>query len=205
MQNSFIIALADPGQLVPGGGAAAAYAGTVGLALFQKIIGIELRRPQGAGEHFSWADLLFQVSALNESLYRLRDADGKSYMRLAQAIASGKSREQVASALKKAVDCPVQIMEKVYEALGHIPQTAGNCKGHLLSDLLVVCELLGSAGRGAYHIIRANLQRMADPVSKADYQRRVDRLYDLSCEALKLAQVSILQSAGLSGGGKYPG
>ena len=88
----------------------------------------------------------------------------------------------------------MKIMEQAYEALSCVSQTAKNCKAHLLSDLQVVCELLGAAGGGAYHIIRANLRLTADPILKADYQNRLNNLYDYGAEALKQAQDSILQS-----------
>ena len=49
MHDSFIAALSNPNQPVPGGGAAAAYAGSVGLALLEKIVRLEMRRyPDGS-------------------------------------------------------------------------------------------------------------------------------------------------------------
>lgn len=194
MQDSFIAALASPDQPIPGGGAAAAYAGSVALALLKKIVRVEMRRHQGISEDSPWEDLLDQVSALGQNLYRLSDEDGRSYLRLAEVKNSGQSEKEVASALKEAIECPMKIMEQAYEALSCVSQTAKNCKAHLLSDLQVVCELLGAAGGGAYHITRANLRLTADPILKTDYQNRLNNLYDYGTEALKQAQDSILQS-----------
>ncbi len=188
--------LASSEQPIPGGGAAAAYAGSVGLALLKKVIRIEMRRHHGAPEHFSWDELLGQVSALDKSLYRLRDEDGRSYMQLAEVKGSGKSEAEVASALKAALDCPMKIMEQAHEALGYVSQAAERCKAHLLPDVAVVCELLGATVRGADHIVRANLHRMADPILKADYQNRRNRRYDLACETLKLAEASLFKRRG---------
>ena len=103
MQDSFIVALASPDQPIPGGGAAAAYAGSVALALLKKIVRVEMRRHQGISEDSPWEDLLDQVSALGQNLYRLSDEDGRSYLRLAEIKNSGQSEKEVASALKEAI------------------------------------------------------------------------------------------------------
>ena len=59
-------------------------------------------------------------------------------------------------------------MQQAQEAIALVFQAGGRCKTHLLSDLLVACELLGGALRGAYHIAQANLLFMRD-----DSRRRV--------------------------------
>ena len=194
MHDSFIEALSNPNQPVPGGGAAAAYAGSVGLALLEKIIRLEMRRNQAVSEPWLWKDLLSQVSALSQSLYRLRDEDGKSYLFLAETKASGKTEEEIGAALKLAIECPMKILEQIHKALHCVSVAAEQCKRHLLSDLQVVCELLGAAGRGAYHISMANLRPMTDPVTKADYQSRLTKLHARSCELIKRAEASILGS-----------
>lgn len=194
MQDAFIKALADPAQPIPGGGAAAAYAGSVALALFEKVVRVEMRRRQNVSENIKWQALLDQVATLAKSFRRLRDRDAESYLHLMQVKSSGRSQAEVAAALKQATDCPIRIMEQACKALGCVSQTAEHVKRHLLSDLQVVCELLGAAGRGARHIAQANSTLMADPDLKADYQGRLNRLHDLSSETLKLAKASILQS-----------
>jgi formiminotetrahydrofolate cyclodeaminase len=188
MHDSFIEALSNPNQPVPGGGAAAAYAGTVGLALLEKIVRLEMHRHQAVSEHSFWKDLLSQVSALSKSLHRLRDEDGKSYLFLAETRASGKTEKEIAAALKQAIECPIKILEQTHKGLNRISVVAEQCKRHLLSDLQVVCELLGAAGRGAYYISMANLRSITDPVSKADYQIKLTNLHDRTCELIKEAE-----------------
>jgi formiminotetrahydrofolate cyclodeaminase len=192
MHESFLSSLSSGDQPIPGGGAAAAYAGIVGLALFEKIVRVELRRHQNDSGHILWKDLLARISASAETLYRLRDEDGKSYMRLAQAKASVEKTEEVASALEQAIECPMKIMEQSGSALIYVSTAAKHCKGHLLSDLQAVCELLGAAGRGAYHIARANLRLMADPAVKTDRENMLDSLFSRSREAQNEAEDSIL-------------
>jgi formiminotetrahydrofolate cyclodeaminase len=188
MHDSFIAALSNPNQPIPGGGAAAAYAGSVGLALLEKIIRLEMRRHPGGSEPSLWGDLLSQVSALSESLHRLRDEDGKSYLFLAETRASGKTEKEIAAALKQAIECPIKTLEEANKGLSCISVVAEQCKRHLFSDLQVVCELLGAAGRGAYYISMANLRSITDPVSKADYQIRLAKLHARTCELIKEAE-----------------
>jgi formiminotetrahydrofolate cyclodeaminase len=194
MHDSFIAALSNPNQPVPGGGSAAAYAGSVGLALLEKIVRLEMRRYPDGSEPWLWKDLLNQVSALSESLYRLCDEDGKSYLFLAETKALGKTEKEIAAALKQAIECPMNILEQTHKALRCVSVAAEQCKRHLLSDLQVVCELLGAAGRGAYYISMANLRSITDPVSKADYQGRLTNLHARSRELIKRAEASILES-----------
>ena len=193
MHNSFLSDLSNPEQPIPGGGAVAAYTGVVGLALLEKIVRIEMRRDPSASEDHSWEELLAQIAVLSKNLYRLRDEDGKSYMRLAKAKASGRGEVEVSAALQQATDCPMKIMKQVDNALSCVSQASEHCKKHLLSDLQVVSELLGAAGRGAFHIAQANLPLMTDPILKADYQDRLAGLNDSCCEALKLLETLILK------------
>ena len=141
-----------------------------------------------------WKDLLEQVSSLSKIFFRLCDEDGKSYMLLAETKASRKKESEVAAALVQTIECPMKILEQTHTALSHVSLVAEHCKRHLLSDLQVVCELLGAAGHGAYHICIANLRLMTDPISKADYQSRITRLHDRSRELINLAKASILRS-----------
>jgi formiminotetrahydrofolate cyclodeaminase len=188
MHDSFITALSNPNQPVPGGGAASAYVGSVGLALLEKIVRLEMRRYSGGSESWLWENLLKQVSSLSERLYQLRDEDGKSYLFLAETKASGKTEEEIAAALKQAIECPMNILEQTHKALRCVSVAAEQCKRHLLPDLQVVCELLGAAGRGAYYISMANLRSITDPVSKADYQIRLAKLHARTCELIKEAE-----------------
>jgi formiminotetrahydrofolate cyclodeaminase len=189
MHDSFITALSNPNQPVPGGGAASAYAGSVGLALLEKIIRLEMRRYPGGSESLFWENLLKQVSSVSERLFQLRDEDGKSYLFLAETKASGKTEKEIAAALKQAIECPIKILEQAHKGLSCVSVVAEQCKRHLFSDLQVVCELLGVAGRGAYHISMANLRSITDPVSKAGYQIKLTELHARTCELIKEAEL----------------
>jgi methenyltetrahydrofolate cyclohydrolase len=156
MDSSFLEALAQA-RPDPGGGAAAAHSAAMGLALLTKVVQLEHRR-QGRGKNprIPWGELLVRVRLVGSALLRLQAEDVRAYFKLTQARASGDAAE-MAAALEEAVACPLRIMQQAQEGLALAAQSGAGCSLHLVADLLVACELLGAAWRGAHHIARANL------------------------------------------------
>ena len=196
MAESFLEALAKQ-MPVPGGGAAAAYAGAVGLALLEKIVRVELQRQPTDSELQSfWHELLKQVSSLAETLIQLRDEDGRVYMRFAEAKTAGLSEKEIVAALEQAIESPLKIMETGHESLDRVFKVGERCKKHLVSDLLVVCDLLRAAFHGAYRIAQANLLVMPDSSRRGDYQGMLSRRRDRCREAFRQVERSLLERAG---------
>jgi formiminotetrahydrofolate cyclodeaminase len=159
METSFLKALAQA-RPDPGGGAAAAHGAALGMALLSKVVRLERQRQGPTGQPgFPWHDLLAQVRQVSTTLLRLQEEDVRSYFRLTRAR-TASDPEELAAALEEAVACPLRIMQQAQEGLALIAQGGVPCKLHLVSDLLVACELLGAAFRGAHHIARANLAIM---------------------------------------------
>jgi formiminotetrahydrofolate cyclodeaminase len=160
MESAFLQALARA-RPDPGGGAAAAHGAALGLALLEKVVKLEQRRLGAKNSSgFPWDGLLERVRTVAGALERLQDEDVQAYFHLTQARRSGDPVKLV-TALEEALGCPLRIMQQAQEALALISQGGGRCQTHLLSDLLVACELLGAALRGAHHIARANLVLMS--------------------------------------------
>jgi formiminotetrahydrofolate cyclodeaminase len=159
MDSAFLQALAQA-RPDPGGGAAAAHSAALGLALLEKVVRLEHRR-QGPENNpgFPWSDLLTRAQVVAAALLRLQEEDVRAYFKLTQARASRDPRE-MAAALEEAVACPLRIMQQAQEGLALMAQAGAGCAPHLVADLLVACELLGAAWRGAHHIARANLPLM---------------------------------------------
>ena len=93
------------------------------------------------------------------ALLRLQEEDVRAYVKLTQARTS-RDPVEMAAALEEAVACPLRIMQQAQEGLALMAQGGAGCAPHLVADLLVACELLGAAFRGAHHIARANLPLM---------------------------------------------
>lgn len=159
MDSSFLHALAQ-GRPDPGGGSAAAHGAALGLALLEKVVRLEQQRQGAEGKaSFPWDDLLRRVRQVAGSLARLQKEDVQAYFNLVEARSSGDG-SILAAALEEAIGCPLRIMQQTQEVLALISQGGARCKRHLLSDLLVACELQGAAFRGAHHIAQANLLLM---------------------------------------------
>lgn len=153
--DSFLQELAQP-RPDPGGGAAAAFAARLGLALLEKVLHLEGargREPKGKVS-FSWEEALTQLRQMSETLEKTQEEDVRAYANLAAARSSGSN---VAEAIREALDCPKRVVIHAGKALELLAWAGGRCKPHLVSDLLVACELLGAALTGAYHIACANL------------------------------------------------
>ena len=180
MDSAFLQALAQA-RPDPGGGAAAAHSAALALALLSKVVQLEHRR-QGPGNNpgIPWGDLLTRVRLVSAALLRLQEEDVRAYFKLTQARTSSNSME-VAAALEEAVACPLRIMQQAQEGLAIMAQAGAGCALHLVADLLVACELLGAAWRGAHHIARANL-----PLMPQDSRRAVwDEALSHTLEALE--------------------
>jgi formiminotetrahydrofolate cyclodeaminase len=160
MDSSFLKALAQA-RPDPGGGAAAVHGAALGVALLEKVVKLEQQR-QGAGGSvsFPWDDLLRRVRQVAAALARLQEEDIQAYFNLVEARGSGDP-VILAAALEEAIGCPLRTMQQTQAAMALISQGGARCKRHLVSDLLVACELQGAAFRGAHHIAQANLLLMA--------------------------------------------
>ncbi|MGD8370290.1 MAG: cyclodeaminase/cyclohydrolase family protein [Syntrophobacterales bacterium] len=192
MEDTFLEALAKP-EVVPGGGAAAAHGAVLGLALLEKIVRVEGQRQRDGSEaNAKWGDLLEEVRTSAKVFLQLREEDGAAYLRFAEARNSGDGEREVIAALEEAIECPMKIMEAAQHCLSSVSQVGKHCKGHLLSDLLVVCDLLQAANLGAYRIAQANLLVMADYSRKGEYQRRLSRLRERSSEAFQQTEKGIM-------------
>jgi len=166
MDSAFLQALAQA-RPDPGGGAAAAHSAALGLALLLKVLQLEhRRRPPENNAGDPWPDLLARVRAVAASLLRLQAEDVAAYARLARARTQGDP-DKLAAALEEAVACPLRIMQQAQEGLALMTRGGAACAPHLVADLLVACELLGAAFRGAHHIARANLPLMPQASRRA--------------------------------------
>jgi formiminotetrahydrofolate cyclodeaminase len=90
------------------------------------------------------------------------------------------------------VACPREIAAQAGEALKLLAWAGEHCRRHLVSDLLVGCEFLGAALKGAHHIALANLPLIRDEDSRRalEQELRQDRregqdLFERVKEALR--------------------
>jgi formiminotetrahydrofolate cyclodeaminase len=198
MNESFLAALASP-QPIPGGGAAAAYAASVGLALLEKIVRLEMQRREiPALRGLAGEDLLGKVLPLAETLARLRDEDGEAYLKWAKIKGEEQNHTAVRKALREATECPMRIVECIQKSLECVVEAETFAQTHLLSDLLAVCEIINGAGKGAGHVASTNLQTMLDPAEKNAYRKRLAALQTLAEQSFFNAREKILRRLNFS-------
>jgi formiminotetrahydrofolate cyclodeaminase len=154
--TSFLEQLARP-QPNPGGGAAAAHGALLALALLEKIIRLEARRPAADNAPLPWEDKLSELRQQAEALARLKEEDVLAYQQLAEARAQGSTGPELAAAVEIALTPPRRIMAQARQSLGLLAWAGAHCRRHLISDLLVAGAFLGAALQGAGHIAQANL------------------------------------------------
>lgn len=155
--NSFLKQLAAAGPS-PGGGSAAAYAGSVGIALVEKVVRLEHRRVrQDPGLARHWELRLARVVELSAELVRLRDEDMRGYARLSAALSGDRTSEAFLAAVEDAVSVPIRIVESAREGCALIAEVAPECRRYLVPDLQVAAELMNAVQEGAFRIGIANL------------------------------------------------
>ena len=163
MSRSFLEDLARP-RPNPGGGAAAAYGASVGLALVEKVCLIESRRlSHDTRAAKSWNKIHIMIVVTSKTLTELRDADSQAYEELATVKNRGGKGEELFQAVVKAVEIPKQIVDASVVALKCASDTGKACKKHLVSDIQVSCQLIIAAVRAAYHIAVANVRLVGRP------------------------------------------
>ncbi len=171
-KDSFLQELARP-RPDPGGGAAAAYGASLGLALLDKVLQLEERRPEPQETPgLAWREARERLLRVSENLEQLRQAEVRAYFQLSAARAAGDPG-RLAAAVQEAVDCPRRIMAQAGQALELLAWAGAQCQKHLISDLLVAGEFLAAAQRGAYYIAAANLPLVADLRARQDLARRL--------------------------------
>lgn len=86
------------------------------------------------------------------------------------------------AALTEMVDCPLDLIKTVKKAFLAVGEVGTKCKGHLVSDLQVSCEMLGGSMVGVYYIARANLNLL--PANNREAQKL--RLFDKFSRGMEL-------------------
>jgi formiminotetrahydrofolate cyclodeaminase len=174
--SSFIEDLARA-QPDPGGGSAAAYGITLSLALVEKVVRLELQRAERQSDRiYLWENSLAQLRQLRVVLAQLQERDIQAYFKLMEArAAAGAQSQEMLEAVQEAVNCPLQIMKQAMIALAVVSWTGGYCRKHLVSDLLVSCEMIRAALQGAYHIACANLDLLDEPSCRQSLEQELTK------------------------------
>jgi formiminotetrahydrofolate cyclodeaminase len=151
----------------PGGGAAAALTGALGVSLLLMAAGIRSSRPGESSGVSELADATDRLRSLRPTIESLADRDAEAYTSVITALRmpadSGERRKAALdSAIRAATDVPLEIMRTSRRALREAPVVATYSIRSTHGDVGVAIELLRSAVRSAGVTIDANLASLKD-------------------------------------------
>ena len=168
---------------VPGGGSAAAVAGSLAASLVSMVAG--LSRRQQLVQHSHLHDFAEgEGQRLAARLLHLADEDSAAYATYAAALKLPRSTqaESDARAVAKreaarvAAEVPLKTVEVCLEVVKLAEALAGRCNLNASSDLTVSSLLAEAAAEGAAANVRVNLPALGDDPWIADVEARLRRL-----------------------------
>lgn len=178
-----LLASAEP---VPGGGSAAAVAGSLGGALVAMVASLSAGRPKYA-EH---EDLLVEARAaglaLADRLLTLADEDAAAFAGFGGAMKMPRETEAEKAARTKALqtaaraatEAPYRTVETCLEVAVAAESMAGRSNKNASSDLEVAGLMAVAAARAAAANVFINLPSMGDPAAARDMLDRTEEMVD---------------------------
>lgn len=155
----------------PGGGAAAAVAGTLAASLTAMVVRLSLGRPRYADHADLHAEALAASDAARSRLLELADEDAAAYdvylaaRTLPHATAAEEEARAAATraAAREATEVPLAIVKACHAQIGLVERLAGRSNLAVASDLETAALLLESAARAAAANVTVNLASVGDP------------------------------------------
>lgn len=169
---------------VPGGGAAAALTGAVGVSLLVMVAGLPKTKTGAPEETADLAEASSRLHPLRDALVDLVDRDSEAYrqvltaFRLPRVSDSEKAArtEAIDRATRAAIDAPLDVMRFCQQALRGAVIVASNGSRKTTSDVGVAVELLVAALRGARLNVDINLAGLHDEAYTARIREEVEEL-----------------------------
>lgn len=162
---------------VPGGGSAAALAGSLGVSLLIMAAGLPKSRTGSPEEAADLALAAARLRPIRDRLVELIDTDSDAYRAVMQALKlpdtsdedKAARREALDRALAEATEVPLDVMRVCQQALAGSVIVARNAYRLAASDVAMGVELIAAGSRGAAMSIDGNLKGIQD----VDYAARV--------------------------------
>ena len=167
---------------VPGGGSAAALAGSLGASLLVMAAGLPKTRTMAPEEATDLAEASSRLRPLRESLIDLVDRDSDAYREVMAALRLPKEtdaekaarRQAIQEGMREATAVPLDVMRACQQALAGAVVVARNAYKIAASDVGMGVELLAAALRGGGLSIDGNLNSLNDAafVERARTERK---------------------------------
>ena len=170
--------LLGSGAPAPGGGSAAAMAGSLGAALSEMVCALTVGRTQYAEFLPDAAAALEKSAALREDFLAAMQQDADAFNRFSAAMSAPAKTEdektaraaEMQQALTLCIAAPMRMMELSLDAIDLVDRLLGKTNAAAVSDLGVAALMLGTAAHSAWMNVLINLGSLDDAEKAADYR-----------------------------------
>jgi formiminotetrahydrofolate cyclodeaminase len=155
---------------LPGGGSAAALTGALGVSLLLMVAGMAKTRTGAPEETADLAAAAARLRPIRDELTALIEADSSAYLNVIAAYRQpkatdeerGRRREAIQSALRVAIEVPLQTMRACERALRDAPVVCRFGNPNAATDAVVGATLILAALEGAGLNVDVNLPGVTD-------------------------------------------
>lgn len=170
------------GAPIPGGGGAAALAGSVGAALAGMVGNLTVGKKKYAAQESDIIALMKQAKSIEKRMLEMVDEDAELFLPLSEAyrikaITPDEIQHKshlLESALKDACMVPLQILLSALDGIRVHDELADKCSLLAISDIGVGVQCLRSALAGGHLNILINLQLIKDQEFVSEMTKEAD-------------------------------
>lgn len=195
---TYIEALASKNS-APGGGSAAAYAGSMGAALGNMVLNITIDKQKDADIELL-EGLVTEMTLFQKNLFDLVKGDEEASNQLFDAFKLSKATDEekadrtaaIQAGLKVATEVPLAIMDNATQALEVMMRIAVIGRKSVLADVTVGTTMLGTAIQAANENVVENVALLKDESAKEAYSHQAEDLISRSELAIETINKTVI-------------
>lgn len=171
---------------VPGGGGAAALAGSLGIALNMMVANFSMGKKKFIQYEEQHQNILEKGEKLRLRLLNLVEEDAKNFEPLSRAYIMPSSTDEEKKAkekkmqecLKIACSAPMEALELIYEGIMLHEELSDIASATIISDIGVGVQLLKAALNSAYLNVLINVNSIYDDKYVNDIKKRTEKILE---------------------------